>query len=196
MPQRVIIGALLIVLGAFLGGTFLRDQVASARSLANAVIVANGPAQPVPVRERGTAKVRVTNAALPVVLGAPTDRFGKHWGFVWPFTCLGCDQATLLTVPQGKVAVIEVVSAQLNVSPGGTPSVGLWAESDTEPEIWNHSLGFASAGHSGGNEVICANDAVRLYVPAGARLKVGASLSSSGQGAGLVNVSGYLLPAP
>jgi hypothetical protein len=58
MRKRAIIGALLLVgVGVFLGGTVLRDQVASARTLAQDVFVNNTAANPVPVQEQGTVSV-------------------------------------------------------------------------------------------------------------------------------------------
>jgi hypothetical protein len=84
MRRQAIIGALVLIgLGVVLGGTVLRDQVASARSLAQSVVVSNTSAQAVPVREQnldtnndvkvheqGTADVNVTNSSLTV---APQD---------------------------------------------------------------------------------------------------------------------------
>jgi hypothetical protein len=53
--KRTFIGALLLcAVSALLGGTVLRDQVASARSAAQSVLVSNPPSQPVPVQEQGT----------------------------------------------------------------------------------------------------------------------------------------------
>jgi hypothetical protein len=86
MRRRAIIGALLLIgVGVVLGGTVLRDQVASARSLAQSVIVSNTSANPVPVtaagtlpvHEQGTANVNVTNSALSVAEEPPITGGGR-----------------------------------------------------------------------------------------------------------------------
>src|SRR5262245_9778400 len=89
MRRRAIIGALLlIVVGVALGTTVFRDDIANARSLAQAVTIDNTTANPVPVREQntaggnikvheqGTANVNVTNSALSITSPPISDGGG------------------------------------------------------------------------------------------------------------------------
>ena len=61
MRHKVLLALLLIVLSAVLGATVLRDQIATAASPFQSVIVGNTADNPVPVKQQGTADVNVTN---------------------------------------------------------------------------------------------------------------------------------------
>jgi hypothetical protein len=64
--RRSLVVALLLVVGAALGATVLRDPLAEAASPFTNVIVGNTTANPVPVVQQGTGNVNVTNQTLPV----------------------------------------------------------------------------------------------------------------------------------
>ena len=74
MRHKVLLALLLIVLSAVLGATVLRDQIATAASPFQSVIVGNTADNPVPVKQQGTADVNVTNA-LSVQPAVPAGAF-------------------------------------------------------------------------------------------------------------------------
>src|SRR5215831_19740731 len=119
MRRRASIGALLLIgVGVVLGGTVLRDQVASARSLAQSVIVSNTSANPVPVtaastlpvHEQGTVAVQSGNEEVSI-----TKSYSDPSGF-----CGG----DLYTVPTGKSLVIEYVAGEAGVGSSSESAVG------------------------------------------------------------------------
>ena len=65
MRRSLAVVVLAVVIGALLGGTVFRDEIAQARALAQSVVVSNTPAQAVPLREQnldaqGNIKVRAS----------------------------------------------------------------------------------------------------------------------------------------
>ncbi|SRR6266496_3376713 len=141
MRKRAVVGALLLVVVAMvLGGTVFRDQLASARSLAQDVTINNTPAQPVPVREQdldtsgnirvheqGTAQVAGTVGINPGANGVVVDNAASkpvpvtvHEPPLEPVqervtVGLGAgesdEQVPVYTVPAGKRLIVEFVSA-------------------------------------------------------------------------------------
>ena len=125
MRRRMVVLALLVVTGGILGGMVFHDGAASARSLAQAVLVSNTPAQAVPVREQdldangnvkvheqGTASVEVSNGAgKPIPVADVADPARQ------PYQISGTTQAgdgvpanqTCMSVPTGKLLVITYV---------------------------------------------------------------------------------------
>lgn len=73
MRRALIPTVLLVLLSVVLGATVLREPLASAKTLAQSVVVSNMPDQPVPVHEQGTANVNVANTSLKTSSADTTD---------------------------------------------------------------------------------------------------------------------------
>lgn len=104
------------------------------------VVVINDANTPVPVTPTGTAAVEVRNtptveiANMPTVQlaeSAPTDPFSVQGSLDIgdnSNTILGFDEATLLNVPAGKIAVIDFVSAFVETDADAIPALKVVAE--------------------------------------------------------------------
>jgi hypothetical protein len=148
MRRRTMIGAFLLVgLGALLGTTVLRDDIAQATGLAQSVTVNNTAANPVPVQEQnldgsnirvheeGTAGVNVTNTSLAVngTVGINPNANGVQEVNSVAFRPFSEQESTtfgagnpgafnaivdLFTVPAGERVVITYAAANVDVPTG------------------------------------------------------------------------------
>ena len=101
---------LVLVVGAVLGATVLREPIAYAASPFQNVIVANTDDDPVPVKvASGSARVPVESPPPPLWQGTP---------YVGSNVIFGSDCDDLPAVPAGKVLYIQHATVSYNVAPG------------------------------------------------------------------------------
>jgi hypothetical protein len=165
------------------------------------VLVVNGTAAPVPTAPVGTTQVAgtVSVSSIPnlqignTVLVRDTDNPARH-----PFEAavdaaipdtFGGNNATLTTVPAGKVLVVEHVSAVAFLPAGQKFSAGVYTDFAR-----THHLVSTARGSFGGEELFEISQPIRLYVGPGASLNVRVDRDvASGAGQARFTISGYLV---
>jgi hypothetical protein len=169
MLRKAIIGALLLIaLGALLGGTVLRDQVASAKTLAQSVFVSNTSANPVPVSD---GRTQISFFASETT-GSPGE----------------CDGLNIYTVPPGKQFVAEFMSFIM--------ITGLNATADTATLFGSNgllasfALSKATAGRWAGSQ------SIHLVYPSGTTLGFNTQPEGATDCGGGITVGGYLEAGP
>lgn len=173
MRRRAIIGALvLIVVGVFLGGTLLQDQIASARALAQSVIVSNTPANPVPVT------VGNLPAVQNVAVQAP-ELWGKR------VSLAGTNPAVFICPPAGKKFIVQSFSAGATV-PEGSHIVAYMRTGDFDSGVY---LPMQNVG--GTRWVGAVTGPVLAIVPAGCLFVTVEGFVNNFNGI----LDGYLVPA-
>ena len=148
------------------------------------VFVTNNAANPVPVRQQGTANVNVTNATVPVHEQGNEEVSVSHIftnsnQFVSP-VCEG----TLYTVPAGKQLVVEWVAGMgqgTNVQPAGSLPSG---QINNIPIVWESGYG------------VSASQAVHFTFPAGTDLNFQAGWNASTGCNLFMSLGGHLEPMP
>jgi hypothetical protein len=183
MRRRIIGGSLLLIMvGVVLGATVFRTDIAQATRLAQSVVIANTPAQAVPVREQ---------AALQPVEAQTAATFESGASF--------SNDVTLYTVPAGKTLVIDSFSF---TSPTNANDYVINARLEVELGSSNEFTWFQPAVNEGlttlGARVFGGASQVTAY--AGPGTDVVASASRGGTVLGgtgvLFAMSGHLVNMP
>jgi len=185
------------------------SRTSNATPGAQHVLVVNGTSSPVPTAAVGTTQVAgtVSVSSLPsltlaagssvqvgnTVAVRDTDNPARH-----PFEAdvdvaildtFGGNNATLATVPSGKVLVVEHLSAVAFLPPGQKFSAGVNIDF-----VRTHHLVSTARGAFGGNELFEISQPIRLYVGPGSSLNVRVDRDTgSGAGQARFTVSGYLV---
>jgi hypothetical protein len=201
------IAASFVALTVYASGALAADQPK------NDVRVVNTPAESVPVAVQGTASVAGTvevtnvptvrfdtNQVVPVRLleTAPSETFFVEAG-------LGAaGSRRLLTVPEGRIAVIEHVSARVSSPVGTVPEVQITTlVADSAGSVSYPGIHFLQL-HYGGTQnyfsseawVYLASHPMKLSVPPGGSIYAVYLGAQAPQAAAHVRVTGHYTPAP
>lgn len=144
----------------------------------------------------GTSSVTVANpAANPVLIRQVTEPFqARVLGNVGNGTSSSGD---IVTVPSGKLLVIEHIATNVNVSGSGVPPT------DIPTAFVNDNTAFIAdiipcvrqASNALNNFFVCAQQ-TRMYIPAGHTFQVSVSIIGNSSITFTAFVSGYYVPAP
>jgi hypothetical protein len=171
--------AMLLVGATLLGGTVLREPIASAAQSVSATIIGPLDAQGnVKVHEQGTAAVRSANDEVAVfhnLQGEPND-FGN---------CQ--DNEPIYTVPAGKTLVVEYISSRADGEDAVAAAGAVSGSGDEGVLPLTYEKAF-------GGE-FSASDSVHYAFAAGTVLRMGGALAQALGCTFTISVGGYLQPS-
>lgn len=206
--------ALALGIGLLMGALLLQPGVAMAEKTIQDVFVTNTPDKPVPVagsvnvgnlpaEQAVTGTVNVGNA----VEHAPAEPFDASVIISAGFGGTPASSQLLLTVPEGKTAVIETASAWFQVEPGLVPRLhiaeSIIGVSGSQHFVALHQEGVATAPfRPNGFErwLFNGTETLRMYAPAGSQVRAELFFPLIIQGdptvenIGRVSITGYFVP--